>query len=133
MTGRSPAGSTPSLRRWSRPSGVGCEGVPVSRESTREYFEWIAPVWDYWHRKNGFYHRKMTDLIRGMVTPGASVLELGCGTGDLLAALRPAAAIGLNVAEGMTALARKKHPEFQFETVEVDQAKIPNGFTPDYV
>jgi len=75
----------------------------------------------------------MTDLIRRMVAPGASVLELGCGTGDLLAALRPAAAIGLNVAEGMTALARKKHPQFQFETVEVDQAKIANGFTPDYV
>jgi SAM-dependent methyltransferase len=105
----------------------------VSRESTREYFERIAPVWDYWHRRNSFYHRKMTDLIRSMVAPGASVLELGCGTGDLLAALRPAAAIGLNVAEGMTALARKKHPEFQFETVEVDHAKIANGFALDYV
>jgi len=105
----------------------------MSRESTREYFERIAPVWDYWHHKNRFYHCKMTELIRGMVRPRARVLELGSGTGDLLAALAPTAAIGLNVAEALTALARRKHPEFQFETVEVDQVKMADGFLPDYV
>jgi ubiquinone/menaquinone biosynthesis C-methylase UbiE len=83
----------------------------MSRESTREYFERIAPVWDYWHHKNRFYHRKMTQLIRGMVRPRGRVLELGSGTGDLLAALEPTAAIGLNVAETLTLLARRKHPQ----------------------
>jgi SAM-dependent methyltransferase len=105
----------------------------VSRESTREYFERIAPFWDYWHHKNGYYHHKMTQLIRGMVPPGARILELGSGTGDLLAALKPAAAIGLNVAEALTGRALRKHSEFQFETVDVDQVKIAESFLPDYV
>jgi glycosyl transferase family 2/methyltransferase family protein len=105
----------------------------MSRESTREYFERIAPVWDYWHHKNRFYHRKMTQLIRGMVRPRARVLELGSGTGDLLAALEPTAAIGLNVAEALTVLAQRKHSELQFETVEVDQVKTADGFLPEYV
>src|SRR5260370_13539936 len=75
----------------------------------------------------------MTELIRGMVQPRARILELGCGTGDLLALLEPAAAIGLNVAEALTVLARRKHPELQFETVEVDQTKVAENFMPDYV
>lgn len=105
----------------------------MNPDSNREFYERIAPDWDYWHEKNAFYHRKMTELIRGMIPPGGKVLELGCGTGDLLAALRPRAGIGLNLADGLTARARAKHPEFRFETVEVDEAKIDEGFTPDYV
>jgi SAM-dependent methyltransferase len=105
----------------------------MSRERTRQYFERIAPVWDHWHEKNQFYHRKMIELFRGMVPPGARIVELGCGTGDLLAALAPTAALGLNVAEALTSLARRKHPEFQFDTVEVDQAKIQPGLMPEYV
>jgi SAM-dependent methyltransferase len=105
----------------------------MSRESTRQYFERIAPVWDHWHEKNRFYHGKMIELFRGMVPPGARIVELGCGTGDLLAALEPAAAVGLNVAEALTTLARRKHPEFQFDTVEVDQATIAPGLAPEYV
>ena len=45
----------------------------------RAYFERIAPVWDHWHSKNGFYHRRMTDLIRGMVPPDARVVEAETG------------------------------------------------------
>ena len=105
----------------------------MSRESTRDYFERIAPVWDHWHEKNRYYHRKMIELFRGMVPPGGRVLELGCGTGDLLAALDPAVGVGLNVAGALTALARQKHPQFQFDTVDVDEAKITPGVAPEYV
>ena len=108
--------------------------MTTTRKSIRDYFEGIAPVWDYWHQeKNNFYHRHMHRLIRGMVPPRAKIVDLGCGTGDLLAELKPEAAIGLNVAEALTTLARQKHPEFEFETVEVDHAKIPASFQPDYL
>jgi len=105
----------------------------MSRESTREYFERIAPVWDHWHEKNRYYHRKMIELFRGIVPPGGRILELGCGTGDLLAALDPTVGVGLNVAGALTVLARRKHPQFQFETVDVDQAKITPNVVPEYV
>ena len=41
--------------------------------------------------------------------PGASVLEIGCGGGDLLAALRPADGLGVDVSAGMIELA-SRHP-----------------------
>jgi hypothetical protein len=67
-----------------------------------------------------------------MTPPGERVLELGSGTGDLLAALRPSRGIGFNLAEGLTELARRKFPNLEFDTVEVDQLKAPPDFSPDY-
>jgi hypothetical protein len=37
------------------------------------------------------------------------------------------------VAEALTTLARHKHPQFQFDTVDVDQATILPGVAPEYV
>jgi hypothetical protein len=105
----------------------------VNRESIKSYFERIAPVWDYWHARNRYYHRTIRRLVEGMVPPGSQVLELGAGTGDGLAALRPARGIGLNPAEGLTSRAREKHPELEFHTVEVDDVRTSAGFQPDYV
>jgi ubiquinone/menaquinone biosynthesis C-methylase UbiE len=61
----------------------------VGRESIREYFDRIAPVWEYWHNRNHFYHAMMRHIVQGMVPPRMTVLELGSGTGDLLGALQP--------------------------------------------
>jgi len=99
----------------------------------KEYFERVAPSWEYWQRRNGFYHASMRDLIGGMIPPGSRVLELGSGTGDLLASLNPRRGIGLNLAEGLTERARRKYPEFEFHTMEVDSTSLPPTFDPDYV
>jgi len=105
----------------------------VTRETPRDYFERLAPEWDRWREKNRYYHDKVGDLIRGMVPPGARVVDIGCGTGDLLSALEPSEGLGLNVADGLTALARRKHPGLRFETIEIDQPRMAAAFRPDYI
>src|SRR5436309_2948945 len=82
-------------------------GGRVTRESIKAYFERVAPEWNSWHEKNGYYHRKMSQLVQGMVPPGETILELGSGTGDNLEALKPLRGVGLNLAQGLTALARQ--------------------------
>src|SRR5438874_2528917 len=37
----------------------------------------------------GCYHRRLTRVYQSLVSPGQSVIELGCARGDLLAALKP--------------------------------------------
>ncbi len=105
----------------------------LSRKRIKDYFERVTPVWDYWRRRNGFYHAGMFRLIRGMVPPGARVLELGSGTGDLLAALKPSHGVGLNIACALTEAAQHKYPDLEFYTVDVDQVKVPGAFRPDYI
>ena len=105
----------------------------MSKASTREYFERLAPRWEQWQKKNYFYHRAMRHLVGGMVPPGAQVLELGSETGEMLVSLRPGCGIGLNVAPAFTDRAREKYPQLEFYTVEVDSAKLPREFQPQYV
>ena len=40
----------------------------------------------------GYYRQRLMEIYRFLIPPGMRVLELGCGEGDLLAAVRPAEA-----------------------------------------
>ncbi len=105
----------------------------MSRERIKEYFERIAQVWDYWHGRNRFYHSQMRSLVQGMIPPGAAVLEVGSGTGDLLNALAPSRGVGLNLARELSRLAHLKYPHLEFKLIEVDQVAFPSDFHPQYV
>ena len=67
-----------------------------------------------WRARNRTYHRLIERLHRFFVQPGARVLELGSGSGDLLAALEPSRGVGVDVSAGMTELARSRHPKLEF-------------------
>ncbi len=81
-----------------------------------DFFDRFAMQNDRWRHRNSTYHRLVESVYRFSIPPGARVLEIGCGTGDLLAALRPRRGVGVDVSPEMVALARRKHPELEFET-----------------
>jgi SAM-dependent methyltransferase len=106
---------------------------PARAQVLRDYYNQIAPSWDHWRARNRFYHDQVAELVAGGVVPGRRVLDIGAGTGDVLALVQPSDGLGLNVAERLTELARAKHPELRFETVDTDAVVVPDGFHPDYV
>lgn len=60
------------------------------------------------------YHRRLAAVYRNLVSPGLRVLELGCGTGDLLAALEPGEGIGVDFSAEMVRRAAARHPGLRF-------------------
>jgi hypothetical protein len=52
-------------------------------------FDEFATVDERWRRRNPTYHRLVESLTCFHVPRGTSVLEIGSGHGDLLAALEP--------------------------------------------
>jgi SAM-dependent methyltransferase len=64
------------------------------------------------------YHRRLECVYRFVVPAGSRVLEIGCGTGDLLAALAPGRGVGVDFSPAMLAEARRRYPNLQF--VEAD-------------
>jgi len=73
------------------------------------WFDRYAAERSNWRRRNRYYYDELERLAQRTIPPGARVLELGCGTGDLLAAVRPSLGVGLDVSEAMLREARWRH------------------------
>jgi SAM-dependent methyltransferase len=70
-------------------------------------------------RAGAFYQKLLDHYYQMMVQPGLRVLELGCGGGDLLAALNPSLGVGIDFSSEMLTIARSKHPECRFIQADV--------------
>jgi len=106
---------------------------PVAREyaELREFFDAFAADEQRWRHRNRTYYRLLCQTFRFQIPPGQRVLEIGSGSGDLLAALRPSVGVGVDVSPGMVRLARSRHPELRFEVAAGEQLDL--GETFDYV
>ncbi|RKQ91090.1 methyltransferase family protein [Solirubrobacter pauli] len=76
-------------------------------------------------RATGFAIAPLLDLVR----PGDRVLDVGCGPGTLAAAAadRGAQVTGVDLAEGMVAEARRRHPGLTFLQADAEALPFPDG------
>lgn len=89
------------------------------QEILHDYFEELAANRDKWSKRNRFYHRILEKHFSFIIPEGSKVVELGCGTGDLLNAVKPSLGIGVDFSEKMIEVARQKHPNLQFVHADV--------------
>src|SRR5882672_1604505 len=75
---------------------------------------------DRWREFNVAYHEDDTKFMRFLIPPGKRVLELGCGRGDLLAALKPSYGVGVDFGMRTIAKANELHPELYFVLGDVE-------------
>jgi SAM-dependent methyltransferase len=75
------------------------------------------------HRLASEYHRLLERSYQFHVAPGLRVLELGCGNGSLLAALKPALGVGVDFSRQALEAARELHPELVL--VQADAHSLP--------
>ena len=83
------------------------------------YYDALAPQW--MAHKNRCYFRAMVRLMRFLIPPGARVLEMGCATGELLAAVEPAYGVGLDLSPRMIETAARRHPHLRFLGMDAHQ------------
>lgn len=86
-------------------------------------------------RRNGYFHHCLTRIVANHVLPGARVLDIGCGGGDMLAALKPACGVGIDINAEAIADARVRFPDLHFHVLAAeDVAQLPEADAPfDYV
>lgn len=106
--------------------------VPPARAARlRAHYDALAPARSRWKARNRYYHAALEQIYRDAVPPGKRVLELGCGTGDLLAAVRPSFGAGVDVSGRMLHVARAQYPHLHF--IQADAEQLPLGGSFDYI
>ena len=74
------------------------------------------------------YHRRLTQIYHNLIPPGARVLEIGCGTGDLLASLHASRAVGVDFSAGMLDQAHQNHHECEFLQADAHMLALGESF-----
>lgn len=86
-----------------------------------------APRRDAMIRRNRGFHEQDYRFLRFLVPENKRVLEVGCGTGSLLAALKPSAGVGIDLSENMVAVARANHPDLRFLVGDIENPETVAG------
>jgi SAM-dependent methyltransferase len=79
-----------------------------------------AAARDAWIRRNAFYYAEDLRYMQFLVPKGVRVLDLGCGTGDLLAALSPSYGVGVDLSESMVEAASRKYAALDFRCGDIE-------------
>jgi ubiquinone/menaquinone biosynthesis C-methylase UbiE len=106
----------------------------VSREAKAAYFDRIATQWDGWHDADAVGATLAAGLAELGVGADETVLDVGCGTGNLtralLRALSPAGRVeAVDLSPGMIAEARRKigDPRVAWHVADVASLPIPDA------
>ena len=83
------------------------------REARQIHWDIIARKRDTWRGMGNWYHRRIEQIYRFLISPGQRVLEIGSGSGELLATVQPASGLGIDFSTEMVTRARERHTEIE--------------------
>jgi SAM-dependent methyltransferase len=107
------------------------ERLPASPRKLRlrDFSERIAPERHRWIERNAYFYEDDRRYMRFLVPEGSRVLDLGCGIGDLLAALKPSIGVGVDFSPAMLEQARARHPHLQFVLGDLEDSSVIRELT----
>jgi SAM-dependent methyltransferase len=93
----------------------------------KQHWNTFARKLDHWRSWGKTYHRRIEEIYSFLISPGSKVLEIGCGEGDLLAAIHPSAGVGIDFSEEMIRRASDKHPDLNFVIADAHDLAMLDG------
>ena len=98
------------------------------KKMIREHFDRLAEKREYWLNLNHYYYEDQQKYMKFLVPAGLRVLDVGCGLGDLLAAVNPRRGLGIDLSEGMVNQAKRRHPNLEFLVADVEEINLTETF-----
>jgi SAM-dependent methyltransferase len=91
------------------------------------HWDGVAEKWGLRRGPGRAYHRRLAALYGYFIPPGRRILEIGCGRGDLLSALKPALGVGVDFSGSMVKLAKRRHPELRIVRADAHDLSAVEG------
>jgi len=103
----------------------------MSKQTIQSYFDSIASQRIKWKKRNRTYHKLLEKYYSFIIPKNANILEIGCGTGDLIAALKPMRGVGIDFSSDTIAIAKANHPHLEFIVQDAEKLNLHEKF--DYI
>ncbi|MGC1306564.1 MAG: bifunctional class I SAM-dependent methyltransferase/glycosyltransferase family 2 protein [Phormidesmis sp.] len=102
------------------------------KQAILAHFNEAAPELDRWRSFNRYYYRDIARLHQFLIPVGSRVLEIGCGTGDLLQATHPSVGVGIDLSPVAINIAQRKYPHLRFYCADAETLTPEDiGYLPD--
>jgi SAM-dependent methyltransferase len=104
----------------SKPTNTKDTYVSQRKAAIREHADNFASDRQKWIKRSRYFHEIDKTYMRFLIPTNKRVLELGCGSGDLLAALEPGVGVGVDLSATMVDVAKAQHPNLKFIVGDVE-------------
>jgi len=113
---------------------VGTDVAQIEYTAARiAHWDDVATRSDTAHNWSGAYQARLTRVFGSLVAPNQRVLAIGCGQGDLLAALHPSFGLGLDFSAEMLRRAARRHPQLSFARADAHGLDLTDSHPFDVV
>ncbi len=99
--------------------------IAAKLDAVRSFYDRLGDGRERWIARSRYYYDALARLLQTLGPPGRRVLEIGCGNGDLLAAVRPAVGVGVDLSQAMSDLAGRKHPGLELHRQAAEALHLP--------
>src|SRR3990172_6898887 len=113
-----------------RPTAASFDVKPVASVTSQEKKAAHQKPFEYWLKKNWYYHKQLINFYRFVIPEGAAVVHINGNNGYLLDAIKPLQGVGIEADESILIAARQQHPAYKFYSSLTD---ISSHHTFDYI
>jgi ubiquinone/menaquinone biosynthesis C-methylase UbiE len=103
-----------------RPASLYDRLLREHNERITAHFDGLAARYDELKDRNRYYNHFLGRWCRSCLAPGQRILDIGCGRGDVLAELKPASGVGIDVSKNMVEAAAAEFPHLSFRHIALE-------------
>ncbi|MCX6235022.1 MAG: bifunctional class I SAM-dependent methyltransferase/glycosyltransferase family 2 protein [Bacteroidetes bacterium] len=94
----------------------------------KDYFDLQATTRIKYRKNRSYYWDSITRYCNYFLHDDLSVLEIGCGTGELIASVKGKRKVGIDFSDAMVSKAREQFPQTEFHVMEAEHLHLDEKF-----
>lgn len=107
----------------------------MNRTNASKHFDALAPLYDTYKSSFNLYYRSLKQAVQDCIKKKSpTILDIGCGTGNILASLHPKKGLGVDISSKMIQQAKRKYgylKTLSFRKHDIEKQSMQGNF--DYI